>query len=328
MSSIQANPSDNTEDHGHEDHGHDDHGHGHDPNLAHHFESMHQQFDSGKLGMWLFLATEVLFFGGLFALYVVLRARSPEVFSYASKYLDTMMGGINTCVLIASSLTMALAVRYAQEGRKRLLVICLWLTMGGAVGFLVIKYFEYNHKFHENLVWGTGFYDPVDQEQADDLAQVGEDLVSPLLTAPQSSSAEAARAEEMASLVNMPEEAASSVAIAAIGPRGLASTLAKEQAAVEEADTHDAGAGKSIQHLGDPEMPVNTHLFFAVYFCMTGLHGVHVILGMGMIGWLIWRAQRGDFGPKYFTPVDLGGLYWHIVDLIWIFLFPLFYLIH
>ena len=132
----------------------------------------------------------------------------------------------------------------------------------------------------------------------------------------------------MASLVNQPAEAASSVEIAAVGPRGLASTIAAEQAAIEEADTHDAGKGHGKQHLGDPEMPVNTHLFFAIYFCMTGLHGIHVVIGMGVIGWLIWRAQRGEFGPKYFTPVDLGGLYWHIVDLIWIFLFPLFYLIH
>ena len=102
MSSIPANPSEQAD-----DHGHDDHGHGHDPHLAHHFESMEQQVDSGKLGMWLFLATEVLFFGALFACYAVLRARNPEVFSYASLYLDTMMGGLNTCVLIASSLTMA-----------------------------------------------------------------------------------------------------------------------------------------------------------------------------------------------------------------------------
>ena len=109
MTSIQANPSDQSDEHGHEDHEH-----GHDPNLAHHFDSMEQQMDSGKLGMWLFLATEVLFFGGLFVAYAVLRARNPEVFSYASLYLDTIMGGINTCVLILSSLTMALAVRFAQ----------------------------------------------------------------------------------------------------------------------------------------------------------------------------------------------------------------------
>ena len=323
MSSIPANPSEQAD-----DHGHDDHGHGHDPHLAHHFESMEQQVDSGKLGMWLFLATEVLFFGALFACYAVLRARNPEVFSYASLYLDTMMGGLNTCVLIASSLTMALAVRYAQEGRQRLLCICLWLTMLGAVGFLVIKGFEYGHKFQENLVWGTGFYDPVDQEQADDLAEVGEDLITPILSARQSDSAEAARMETMAALVNRPEEAASSVANAAIGPRGLAAPLAAEQAAIEEADTHDAGAGHGKQHLGDPEMPVNTHLFFAIYFCMTGLHGIHVVIGMGVIGWLIWRAHRGEFGPRRFAAVDLGGLYWHIVDLVWIFLFPLFYLIH
>ena len=192
MTSIQANPSEQSD-----DHDHDDHGHGHDPHLAHHFESMEQQFDSGKLGMWLFLATEVLFFGGLFAAYVVLRARSPEVFAYASQYLDTMMGGINTCVLIASSLTMALAVRYAQEGRKALLVIMLWLTMGGAVGFLVIKYFEYTHKFHENLVWGTSFYDPVSEQQKD-LLQVAEaTLVDPIFEAPQEANAEAARTEAL-----------------------------------------------------------------------------------------------------------------------------------
>jgi cytochrome c oxidase subunit 3 len=323
MTSIQADPAD----HAH-DHGHDDHGHGHDPHLAHHFESMEQQFDSGKLGMWLFLATEVLFFGGLFAAYVVLRSRSPEVFSYASHYLDTMMGGINTCVLIASSLTMALAVRYAQTGKKWPLVFCLWLTMGGAVGFLVIKYFEYTHKFHENLVWGTGFYNPVDEQQADDLAQAEALLVDPILAAKQEENAAAARTEALASLVNRPEEAASSVATAALGPAGLSAPIQAEQAAIEEADTHDAGTGHGMQHLSDPEMPVNTHLFFAIYFCMTGLHGIHVVIGMGVIGWLIWRAQRGEFGPKYFTPVDLGGLYWHIVDLIWIFLFPLFYLIH
>ena len=316
MTSIQANPSDQAD-----DHDHDDHGHGHDPHLAHHFESMEQQFDSGKLGMWLFLATEVLFFGGLFAAYVVLRARSPEVFSYASHFLDTTMGGLNTCVLIASSLTMALAVRYAQEGRKVLLVVMLWLTMGGAVGFLVIKAFEYNHKFHENLVWGTGFYDPADKAESD-LVQVAEaTLVDPIFAAPQEANAEAARSEALSNLVNRPEEAASSVSTAAIGPAGLANTLAAKQEVIE---TKDSAMG----HLADPEMPVNTHLFFAIYFCMTGLHGIHVVIGMGVIGWLIWRAQRGEFGPKYFTPVDLGGLYWHIVDLIWIFLFPLFYLIH
>ena len=308
-----------------QDHGHDDHGH--DPRLAHHFESMEQQFDSGKLGMWLFLATEILFFGGLFACYAVLRARNPEVFSYASHYLDTLMGGINTCVLIASSLTMAMAVRYAQLGKRGALVICLWLTMGGAVGFLVIKYFEYTHKIHDHLVWGTTFYVPPSGDVAlKDMVMNGEEAVdAPLLELPQENSAAVARTAAMADVVNMPEETASAVVPAALGPSGLSFKPAAEEAAIEDKESQGHAAKA---HLSDPEMPVNTHLFFAIYFAMTGLHGFHVIVGMMVIGWLILRATKGEFGPKYFTPVDLGGLYWHIVDLIWIFLFPLFYLIH
>ena len=144
----------------------DGHGHAHSaehakyPFLAHHFETPAQQFDSAKLGMWLFLATEVLFFGALFVGYAVLRSRFPEVFSYASHYLDTVMGGINTGVLILSSLTMALGVYFAQRGKKLALIICLWLTMAGAAGFLVIKYFEYSHKIHAHLVCGPTFYIP------------------------------------------------------------------------------------------------------------------------------------------------------------------------
>jgi cytochrome c oxidase subunit 3 len=320
MTSIQANPSDQSDEHGHEDHEH-----GHDPNLAHHFDSMEQQMDSGKLGMWLFLATEVLFFGGLFVAYAVLRARNPEVFSYASLYLDTIMGGINTCVLILSSLTMALAVRFAQQGRKGLLVLCLWLTMGGAVGFLVIKYFEYSHKIHDHLVWGGTFYEPVDESQKLLLETPEEALDAPLVDGPLEENAAEARDIRMSQIVNRPEEAASSVKTAALGPAGLSAGPAAAEAAIEETESDGhSGAG----HLADPEMPVGTHLFFGIYFCMTGLHGIHVLIGMGVIGWLIWRSHRGDFGPKYNTPVDLGGLYWHIVDLIWIFLFPLFYLIH
>jgi cytochrome c oxidase subunit 3 len=147
----------------HDAHGHDAHGHGDHakyPFLQHHFESPAHQFDSAKLGMWLFLATEVLFFGGLFVAYAVLRSRFPEVFSYASHYLDTLMGGVNTCVLILSSLTMALAVRFAQTNRRKAMVWCLVLTFMGAVGFMVIKYFEYTHKIHEHLVWGKTFYVP------------------------------------------------------------------------------------------------------------------------------------------------------------------------
>ena len=316
MTTIPAQPGEQSD--------HDDHGHGHDPHLAHHFESMDQQFDSGKLGMWLFLATEILFFGGLFAAYAVLRARDPEVFSYAANYLDTLMGGVNTCVLILSSLTMAMAVRYAQLGRKTALVVCLWLTMGGAVGFLVIKYFEYNHKIHDHLVWGKTFYEPTEKNK--DMVMTGEEAVDePLLEIAREPSAADARRKTMADVVNMPEETATSVLPASLGPRGLSFEPAAEEAAIEKKESVDHTAAG---HLSDPEMPVNTHLFFAIYFAMTGLHGFHVLAGMIVIGWLIVRATKGEFGPKYFTPVDLGGLYWHIVDLVWIFLFPLFYLIH
>ena len=157
-------------DHAHAAHGHDAHGHGDHakyPFLQHHFDTPAHQFDSAKLGMWLFLATEVLFFGGLFVAYAILRMRHPEVFSYASHYLNTLMGGVNTCVLILSSLTMAMAVRFAQTNRKNAMLVCLVLTFAGACGFMVIKYFEYSHKIHEHLVWGKTFYVPPHTEEGE-----------------------------------------------------------------------------------------------------------------------------------------------------------------
>jgi cytochrome c oxidase subunit 3 len=199
--------------------------------------------------------------------------------------------------------------------------------MGGAVGFLVIKYFEYTHKIHAHLVWGTSFYvPPADDPDLIQMVTLGEEAVdTPLIDALPEQSAAAARKAALADVVNLPEETATTVTPAALGPAGLSFAPAHEEAAIE---THESQSHASKAHLSDPEMPVNTHLFFAIYFAMTGLHGFHVLVGMGVIGWLIVRATKGEFGKKYFTPVDLVGLYWHIVDLIWIFLFPLFYLIH
>jgi cytochrome c oxidase subunit 3 len=309
--------------------GHDDH-HGHGehakyPFLAHHFETPAHQFDSAKLGMWLFLATEVLFFGALFVAYAVLRVRFPEVFSYASHYLDTLMGGVNTCVLILSSLTMAMAVRFAQTDRKQAMLVCLVLTFMGAVGFMVIKYFEYSHKIHEHLVWGKTFYVPpqgeLGQAERAELAKAPEPppaTLHPLDPAPAT----------VPTLAVLPAVEASAIKPASRGPVGLATP--REQAQVEglPVPSEDPAFTKPALHLADPAMPANTHLFFAIYYCMTGLHGIHVLAGMVMLAWLIWRGARGHFSSKYFTPVDVGGLYWHIVDLVWIFLFPLFYLIH
>jgi len=312
-------------------HGHDQgHGHGHAhgdhakyPFLRHHFDTPAQQFDSAKLGMWVFLATEILFFGALFAMYAILRFKNPEVFEYASHYLDTIMGGVNTCVLILSSLTMAMAVYFAQRSRKWPLVICLFLTLLGAVGFLVIKYFEYSHKFHENLVWGTSFYEPVNAEQRE---VVTTPHVPPPSLASESVAPVLSPGAASATIVKLPAADASVVKKASLGPGGLAPSVGSPFQRIEE-KAEEVVAAKE-PHLLDPKLPVNTHQFFAIYYCMTGLHGIHVVIGMGMIAWLMWGAMLGRYDGNYYTPVDLGGLYWHIVDLIWIFLFPLFYLIH
>ena len=315
----------------HADHGHDAHGGGHGhhnaeyPFLAHHFETPAQQFDSAKLGMWVFLVTEVLFFGALFVAYAVLRNRYPEVFKYASAYLDTTMGGINTGVLILSSLTMAMGVYFAQTGRKAALVLCLWLTMAGAAGFMVIKYFEYTHKFHLNLKWGQAFYQPVNDEEAKLAKTEPAPVENPTLAI--ASPNPSAGAAPAATLVSLPPVDKTAIAAPKAGPGGVRSI---EDAAAVDAPAHAAHGGDHDQlpHLLDPELPPGTHRFFAIYYIMTGLHGIHVVIGVGVIGWILVGALRGRFSSDYYTPVDLVGLYWHVVDLVWIFLFPLFYLIH
>ncbi len=207
----------------------------HDPYLAHHFHSHQQQLASQKLGMWLFLATEVLLFGGLFVAYAVFRGNPPEIFSHGSQTLDRTLGTVNTFVLIFSSLTMALAVHSAALGNNKAVAILLVVTLICAGAFLGIKYVEYSAKFEHGLLWGHSYH-----------------------------------------------------------PHGA--------------------QGKA---------PANMHLFYGIYFMMTGLHGVHVLIGMLLMVWLLVRALRGAFNGKHFAAVDLTGLYWHLVDLIWIFLFPL-----
>jgi cytochrome c oxidase subunit III len=308
----------------HDAHGHDDH-HGHGdhakyPFLAHHFDTPNQQFESGKLGMWVFLATEVLFFGALFVMYAIMRFKNPEVFSYASNYLDTILGGVNTCVLILSSLTMAVGVRAAQTNKKGLLVACLSLTLAGAIGFLVIKYFEYAHKFHLNLKWGIAFYQPVDEQDAQFVMTAPKPVENPVLAIAAPNPSVGA---STAPIVPLPPADRSAIALPKAGPDGVATV-----ALVEKAQEPAHLKPQSEDHLLDPVMPPNTHRFFAIYYIMTGLHGIHVVIGVGVIGWLLVMAMRGAYSSDYFTPVDLVGLYWHVVDLVWIFLFPLFYLIH
>ncbi len=331
MTAIDAKPE---EDPNHGDH--DDHGHHDNPFQAHHFDTPKQQYESVKLGMWLFLGTEILFFGALFALYTILRANDPEVFSYASQYLNTIMGGVNTAVLILSSLSMAAAVHYAQRSRQTMMLICLWLTLVGAVGFLVIKYFEYEHKFHVNLKWGPSFYLPVDDAEAKAVGEDGQVLTiadeNAIEATDESKTLAQASSESLPELTTpklaaMPPVDTVAVQQSAVGPGGLSTGRSQKKEKVDEPLVSQTEKTEKL-HLEDKTLPVNTHRFFAIYYAMTGLHGIHVVVGMVMIGWLILRGMKGHFSSKYYAPVDLGGLYWHIVDLVWIFLFPLFYLIH
>lgn len=204
--------------------------------LAHQFDDLDQQREASSLGMWVFLVTEIMFFGGVFTGYTVYRHAYPEAFADASRRLTVVLGAVNTAVLICSSLTMALAVRSAQRGTRRGMTAFLSLTMLLGSVFLVIKGVEYAHKFHDHLVPGATF----------------------------------------------------------------------------------AFEGPHRQH---------AELFFSFYFAMTGLHALHMVIGIGILGALVVLSSRGRFSPDDYAPVENTGLYWHFVDIIWIFLFPLLYLI-
>ena len=212
------------------------HGHAHHPDQQHHFETLEQQHEASTLGMWLFLVTEVLFFGGLFTCYMVYRIAYPEAWSEGSLELDILLGGVNTAVLIGSSLTMAMAVRSAQTGFRKATVNWLVFTMLLGLTFLVIKGFEYHEKYVENHIPGFGF----------------------VFEGPFAGPAE---------------------------------------------------------------------IFFSLYFAMTGLHALHMVVGFGILSTIAWMAYRGRFTPQWYTPVEMAGLYWHFVDIVWIFLFPLLYLV-
>lgn len=204
--------------------------------VAHHFDKADTQFDAGRFGVWLFLVTEILFFGGMFCAFFVFRSWYLDSFIEAHHHLDKVMGAVNTIVLIFSSLTMALGVRAAQMSDQKKCSHMLLITMACAAIFLVVKYFEYSHKIHEGLLPGVYF------------------------------------------------------------------------------------TAEGFEH-------ANAGIFFAVYFMMTGVHGLHVLIGIGLIAW-IWKLNaEGRFSSRYYAPVENVGLYWHLVDLIWIFLFPLLYLV-
>jgi cytochrome c oxidase subunit 3 len=282
-----------------------EHAHGSSDGLAvdHHFENPDQQYQSAKLGMWLFLATEILFFGGLFVAYTVYRANHPEVFVFGHHFLDKGLGAVNTVILICSSLTAAWAVRAAQLKQIGMLKLMIALTMLCAFGFMGIKAVEYNSKWKHGLLW-AGQYDPHVEEHGETSHEGVEEHA-----------AEEMRAEtEEPAVEEAPVQPAdpdrSTIGPAAEGPAGLAPPAAP-----------DAGDDEVVAE------PANAQIYFSIYFLLTGLHGIHVLGGIGAFAWLFMSAQRGYFDSGHFTRVDMVALYWHLVDLIWIYLFLLLYLI-
>jgi cytochrome c oxidase subunit III len=364
-------------DHSGEGHGHE--AHAHSPHLAHHFDTPAQQFSTSKLGIWLFLATEILMFGGLFCAYAVYRSNHPEVYLYAHRALDPFWGMVNTIVLLASSFTMAWGVRAAQMNNNGLLKLMLALTFAGGIVFMCVKGVEYKQKWEHYLFPGkynafNATFDkpredltPVEvklgtinyieshgsgaggthgadmhDEHANKTADHGGDahaehaVTEPATKAVETSPLDATSRQPTRNASVEPSRSSSTLVelyrtdgnagqadAATIAPPSMVST--GSNLAVDE--KHAGSHYKSYDQLAAGDRSV-LNAFFSIYFMMTGLHGVHVVVGMGIMVWLYVKASAGAFSEKYFTPVDLGGLYWHLVDLIWIFLFPLLYLIH
>ena len=429
----------------------DDHDLGHhgSPFIQHHYDDAQHQFDSGKFGIWLFLAQEVLFFSALFVAYVLYRVHHSELYSYAHKWLQVKFGAINTAVLIFSSLTAAWGVRCAQLGQKKRLVACIAMTIACALTFLAIKYIEYSHKVHEHILFGS-YFDPcispggvelltknnecpgskttvvwslnsdgdLDRKASGkaldgcyEQSKIDVDPHEPGLQADcqvtevkvafDKPGADGKRAEHETASRPITERCVEKVPWETEGPEQPEVTpsrpcwraayqpavcgdltdpekLAEGQASrpqvgilVEYGDSDERGEDTKIkatckpspppvaegdlgedrahplqlgqkaihpvhvpttheehelESMGPP--PEHTGMFFTIYFAMTGLHGVHVLFGVFVFTWLLIRAIKGHFTPDYFGPIDYAALYWHIVDLIWIFLFPLLYLIH
>lgn len=336
------------------DHG-DGHGHGGEavyPYTPHHFFEAKQHFESGKLGVWLFLVTEILFFAGLFCAYTIYRAQHPEVFYWAHFYLDTTLGAANTVVLILSSFTAAWAVRNAQLGQQKLLKLNIIITICGALFFMGVKAIEYSHKFHDGLlpsrhfdpkheVWETDAFKKKHPGSAEAAERISAEL--------------ALRKNKTALVDTVRGEVGERVALVPVSNEPAAEEGAKAAAPVAEVDpataalSDDVWLESQIRGLSPEERrplemagvirkaaegpptfarPENAGVFFSIYFFMTGLHGVHVVIGIGIWIWMLTLASRRQFGPKYFGPIDFSALYWHLVDLIWIYLFPMLYLIH
>lgn len=342
-------------------HAHGEHGaHAHMPFQAHHFDDPEQQFDAGKLGMWIFLVTEVLFFSGMFCAYALYRSLHPEVWTFASQFLNEMLGAFNTGVLLFSSLTMAWGVRCAQLRQRTGLVICLAITLGCAAMFLGIKAVEYTHKWDMGLL-PAGFYESqylpgahhsglsswlVRLSIVPAVLTIGmgvwylvtlvrrqkrhSEIAGPLLITGLCYFLGAYLGIAIQSLETPSHAEAShgSHATAATDDSALVVTSTGDEVHV----AHSTLLEPADRSPGDPlpeeiDQAGGAGLFFSIYYCMTGVHAIHILGGMLVLTWLLVRATKDQFNEQYFGPVDYVGLYWHLVDLIWIYLFPLLYLI-
>ena len=231
------------------------------------FKTLEQQKDTATLGMWIFLVTEVMFFGGIMLAYAINRHTYYHAFAMGSNTLSLKLGAINTVVLLASSFTMAMGVWSAQTGKHKLLPMFLSLTILLGFIFFGVKYVEYAQKFHHHLVPGASF--------------------------------------DISYCVNNPSKC---------------DDINPEEIEVERG---------LIARAREAEPNLNSHaqLYFSTYFGMTGLHALHMVIGVGLLFWLLVGSLKGRFTPEWNTPVDIVGLYWHFVDIVWIYLFPLLYLI-
>ena len=294
----------------------DHHHHYHPPGLQHQFEDMGQQQESSSLGMWMFLVQEIMFFGGMFTVYLVFRSKYPMAFAAGSNHLNVWMGAGNTLVLIVSSLTMALAVRAAQMGKRNLQVILIILTMIFGATFLVVKAFEYKEKYDDGLVPITG---------------LNAKTKTPGHSGSNMENAGAEPASQQRSSLEVPHEGESGGEHEYINPRGDfqwkdASLAVRAQQEGIMTPSEKIGYTENGQVVAD-RFQDKVRIFFYIYFAMTGLHALHMIIGLGIMMWLLWKAYLGTFTAEYYAPVEVAGLYWHFVDIVWIFLFPLLYLL-
>jgi cytochrome c oxidase subunit 3 len=271
----------------------------HEPGLQHQFDDMGQQEESVSIGMWLFLAQEIMFFGGLFTAYLVYRSKFPMAFAAGSNHLDAFWGGFNTLVLIVSSLTMALTVFYAQKSNRTMQIVMIILTMIFGLTFLGVKTIEYSDKYEHGLIpvqgWNKRAPAPAEHEAGHE---------KPCW-----------------------EHAEHNY----VNPKG--EFVWTDCSLVRYAESHNfLTASERAGYFSNGQPDANkfrdkVRIFYYLYFVMTGLHALHMVVGIFLMSWLLWTAWKGYYNVEYYMPVEMSGLYWHFVDIVWIFLFPLLYLL-